>query len=280
VDGVPTTVPIVGDDKNIDHITSTGLVLGSGYVGESQVYTVFQDGKADRLKGVQPTVNDMNDLGVIVGSSGGRPAIWRTPTGEPEPLSGPASLPAGWVPTAIDDDGTILVNTQVTAATELEGKAYVWRPDGSVRQLLPGTMPDGAAGDVVQANSIRNGWVSGGILRYFGKAALNGRRTGFAFAGIRWNLRTGEVAVSEARGEAINALGWQAAEHRGQGVLFTPAQTVLLPHIDGVADDPAGPAVWAPQIFALSDDGRTVVGLQSFAVNGDDPVVAVAWRCS
>lgn len=286
VEGVPTTIPIPGDEVNIEHITSSGVVLGSGYQGGTREWTVYENGKASRLKGVKAHASDMNDHGVIVGRVGDRPAVWRTPTGQPELLALPPDLPASWLPTGIDDDGTMVgfprqpsevpIQAWIPAGTELP--SYAWLPDGSIRQLPAAAMPDGSSGDTVAAGAIRNGWVIGRVFRYLPSSGDPTRRD-FTFAGIRWNVRTGQVEVSPTVGRAVNAIGWQVGDDRSNGVLFSGGAVTVLPHVDGVTPNERAPGPHLPQITGLSDDGRTIVGYQAL-IDAENQVVAVVWRCS
>jgi hypothetical protein len=258
VDRQPHLAAMPGDDPVLRDITSSGVAVGSSFIGDKIAAWVYVDGKYTRLSGSGETeANAINEQRMIAGAVRNKPAVWRSPTAQPTMLALPGS---GWSGAAfgIDEDGTV-----VGSMSQKDGArvAAVWRPDGTVTQLAAPTAHGGPANDYV-ADSIRNGWVSGW-------AAFDRDRIRY-IGGPRWNLNTGAVHNSDGLFEAVNKQGWMV----GGSVLVTDDQTVQLPVPRGFET--------APEVHAytLSDDGTTIAGQVSTRGGSvEQQPIAVVWTC-
>ena len=293
--GVPIPLNVPGAETIPADVNSRGEVVVTSVLGTDAGF-YYHDGTLTRLAGKDVRVAAINEAGAIVGSVSvpapqptgpvdpltgfrtrqTRPALWRTPTAEPE-LLGPADLTGTAV--GIDDDGTVTVAA---------GEGDVATPgDGSPLRLVR-IGPDGSVGAVatpqgVTFNQVRDydgGWVLTGYLAG-GDSTVN---LGVTFA--LWHLSAPEQVVTpNFFGGAVNRNGWLAGT---VGQFLTPEQsgqlvapdgtTVVLPHLTGQYSDYVPLAIWA-----VSDDGHVVAGQvtdTSLDSSGDDDDIAVAWHCS
>ena len=160
---VKNVVPIEGTDPHLYDINTSGVAVGISFVGpfgkETEVAWVVTDGKAQRLKGQNAAAVGINEAGVIVGTVGDQPVVWRTADSAPEILPGP---PGKWIGSAggIDEDGTI-VGTFGGIGVQ-RSLAYAWSPDGTARELAPAAADTGLKPSGASAGSIRDGVVLGG----------------------------------------------------------------------------------------------------------------------
>jgi uncharacterized membrane protein len=217
------------------------------------------------------SASGINDAGAIVGEDEQARAavVWPSATAKPFRLPVPAGA-RGATAADIDEDGT-------TVGTIDDRQPYVWFPGGTHREL---PMPDLGGGPAVEARAftVRNGWATGVAT---GAAGQDGTRTDqgtgeeVKVAAVRWNVRTGEVQVTEdlqIRASTANAHGWQVGtDKQGRAVLIADDRTVVLPDLAG--HEAGGLANIAN---TLSDDGRTIGG-QSDDATGT--IQAVVWRC-
>ena len=257
VDRQPQQAPMPGDDPVLRDITSTGVAVGTSFVGDKTAAWIYADGKYTRLAGGGAEANAINEQRMIVGAVGNKPAVWRSANSQPTMLALPGS---GWSGMAldVDEDGTVVGSLAKGSGDRV---AAAWRPDGTLRQLPAPTAHGGPANDYT-AESIRNGWVSGWAafdrdqIRYIG--------------GPRWNLNTGAVENIDGFFESVNQQGWTV----GSATLVTDDQTLQLPAPHGFE---MGPQILA---YTLSDDGSTIAG-QVGTRNGDvrNQPIAVIWTC-
>ncbi len=239
VDGQPQQTPRPpGRDAFFHDVNSRGLVVGDSMVtsGNPEIRQawVYRDGIYTLLKGGGDTrANAINEQGVIVGSRGGRPVVWRSPDAQPQELPMHEGATSGEA-TNLDEDGTIIGRQE-------PGAPLIWAPDGT-----PRTLP--SAGYFV---TIRNGWVTG---------ISTGNKL------VRWNLRTGamqQLASDLPGGPSIivNALGWVVGQTREFKLRITDAESYF--------DLPSG----AGRAVTFSDDGQTVGGIVAGKPPGSIPVV-------
>ena len=264
-------VPIEGTDPHLYDINTRGEAVGISFVGpygkETEVAWIVSDGKAQRLKGENAAAVGINESGVIVGTVGDRPAVWRTADAAPEMLPGPKGKWLGGA-TGVDEDGTIVGG--FSGIGNQRNLAYVWSPDGTARELAPVAAADGQKPTGAGAGSIRDGLVLGTSL-------FEDARTSSSLTTL-WDLRTGVVSTRPDVffADEANARGWAIGRARVGPVLSSAARTVVLPPAEGTR---TGGPMEVFELISLSDDGRTIAGYQD-AAEGDLVIVAVRWRCS
>jgi uncharacterized membrane protein len=258
--GVLEVVALPGTEQLPTAINSSGVAVGdSGDYPYGSAW-VYRAGAATYLQGEGPTyAGGINNAGVIVGTEAGmRPVVWRSASGPPQPLPMPPGVWEGNA-FAIDSDGTI-VGTLHSQDTGLD-RAYVWRPDGSIREL-PLPVIDGVEAVGADARSIAGDWVAGSARGPRGDVAA------------RWNLRTGDVQTFPGLiggGEAVSADGWLVGHNdHGQAVLATHPDTLALPDLNNHNNRLANYAV------AISSDGHLIAGDGSPSGGLPEPVI---WRC-
>jgi hypothetical protein len=257
-DRQPTQVPMAGSDPDLYDITSTGVAVGSSFLGDKTAAWYYADGKYTRLAGGEAQALAINERRQIVGSVGDKPVLWRTPGDQPRTLALPGPQ---WTGTAmgIDDDGTIVGAVAPTKDGVRVGA--LWRPDGTFEQLSAPNAHGGPAGEYV-AKSIRDGWVVGwaafdrGQTRYIGEPL--------------WNLGAGTRRDRDGFAEAVNAHGWFV----GGRTLIAGDEEVVLPVPKGFEKQPVLEA------YTISDDGSTIAG-QAATLNGGvaNQPVPVVWTC-
>jgi uncharacterized membrane protein len=275
-DGEVKKVMLPGDlEESLHDVTAQGTAVGWSYASAGPVPYVYRGGKVAPLPGVRRgSAYAINEAGAIVGEDDAarRALLWPSATAKPVRLPVP---PGTKQATArdIDEDGT-------TVGTVDDVRPYVWFPDGTHREL---PMPDldGEPAATARVFSIRNGWATGvatdGSGRDGGKpsAGTGAKPSAPTMAAVRWNVRTGEVRVTDGMdigATFANAHGWQVGvDKQGRAVLVTDAGTVVLP---GLAGHEPGGLANIPN--TLSDDGRTIGG-QSDDATGT--IQAVVWRC-
>ena len=279
-DGTGRNVPLPGDiEEQLTDVNSTGTAVGWSYSGTTEADTgsvayVYQDGKVSKLPGVRHgSAYAINNAGAIVGVDDDHHAavVWPSATAKPIQLP----VPAGTKEAAardIDEDGT-------TVGSLDDAVPYVWFPDGTHHKLAVPTINGKPAATAV-VDSVRNGWATGvatdGAGRSGAKNPAGTKATAAGIVTVRWNLRTGEVSVSDVltglNSPEVNAQGWQTgSDKQGRTVLVTGTASVLLPDLAPHPTD-----LLSTIASAVSDDGRTIAG-QSDDATGT--IQAVVWHC-
>ncbi|MEV4630458.1 hypothetical protein AB0J90_29760 [Micromonospora sp. NPDC049523] len=287
--GVPHRVVLPGADQALDDINSSGVAVGSGWLGDGPHAYVYRDGKVSPLpaKG-SAQARGINDAGQIVGVRGeavvgSQPILWPNASAQPVDLPLPG---AGWVGqvAGIDEDGTVagvvweIPRNPGSPASQDPGtpknprsgmsraSGYLWLPDGSVRELPKPTV-QGQPADEFRPRSIRNGWIIGTAVRY----DENGDQ---AMTAARYYLPTNEFVdfPTGAFGPDYgNGQGWaNGSLPDGRLALVTDTTTVELPLIE-----PHKP-MHGDRALTMSDDGRIVVGQSE---DSDNVIQAVVWNC-
>jgi len=251
----PVEVPMPGTNPLLVDVNDAGVAVGYAWLDPTgpTPFAYVPGGTPRSLPGGRyADARAINSAGVVVGNdlTAKRPVIWRSRTADPTPLA----IPAGALATAedIDDDGTV-VGT-------LDGRPYVWEPDGGGRFPL---MP--RIGTDLERLQIRNGWL------------ITRTRSQSGVYLMRWNLRTGDTAELRQfadRKTMITAFGWFTGyDEQMRATLTTPTATLVLPALN-----PTQAGLITNTTQAISDDGRMIAG------ETRDPVlrvpVAVAWNCS
>jgi hypothetical protein len=260
-------VNVDGFDMQINAINSSGVAVGSTFVGDGTSTRAFviHGTTATLLPGDGAAALSINDSGVIVGTvpGGGRyvPVIWRSETAEPQPLPLPPGLTQG-ENYIIDDDGTVAGEMKGTASAV--GTIVLWQPDGTPADLAgdyPMTDQHGQPLDVneVMLLDYRDGWIT-----------IRLRDTGLD---VVWNIHTRQTRWIDGSSGNVNRYGWTLSWRDGEPVLDTDQGVLGLPHVSGVTYQAHTAAV----LTGLSDDGHTIVGYLS----DDSPtLVPVIWLCT
>jgi hypothetical protein len=287
--GIMGKVEIPGTDQEITAANASGTAIVSGYVNGNRRGWVFRDGKVVRLQAKTPIVpRAIGEDGTIVGyrfvgldESLSLPVIWRGPHGGPEDLPLP---PDGRFGRAVDigADGTVLGS--VTAGPYEHSRGYLWRPDGTGRELpLPEIDGRPAAGFTPIALGER--WITGYVYSQL-VTDVNGVKDAEAR-----RAKGGPVTVSPGRLSPVpalydrttgrfrqfpdvemiiesgNAQGWVVGQtFDGHPLLLSQTGPLRLPTSKNLENHVA---------TGLSDDGRVVVG---HAWRGER-VYALVWNC-
>jgi hypothetical protein len=174
------TIDVSGEDQSIEAMNAKGDGAGSTFLNgdvDNQKAFAYVGGKVTLLPGDEQSVAAaITDAGVIGGSSGDRPAVWRTPASQPELLPLPEGATSGSV-NGIAEDGTILGT--VGTPTADDATSYLWLPDGKLRKIPFPKATEGDTKTVVQTNrfwgdAIRGDWVVGTARHNAGTAPLSG----------------------------------------------------------------------------------------------------------
>jgi hypothetical protein len=264
--GQLTKVEFPGTDQTLIAANASGTAIGSGYVSGNRRGWVFVDGKVERLRSktaILPTA--IGEDGTIVGyrfvgqdESRSLPVIWRGPRAVAEDLPVPGK---GWYGRAVDigADGTVL--GAVTQGPYERSRAYLWRPDGTVRELPLPEYDGGPAGGYTP-KSLGDRWITGYV---FSALALDVQDAKGVPAAVPPERASSMLAMyDQATGrfrlfrdlrmiiESGNAAGWVVGQtHDGQPMLLSGAGALPLPRAKGLEDHMA---------TGLSDDGRLIVG--------------------
>lgn len=253
----PTMVAMQGSDQDFDDITTSGVAIGSSFIGhteENDVSWIYQNGELKRLKGDNVQAIAINEKLTIAGrESLGHAIVWRTPTSNPEKLPVPQDATMSEA-RAIAENGDIIGS--IDYPNRGPGKAMtdgvIWHPDGTT-EVLP--IPAGYQPQRVWPSEFRGDWIGGRMLEHSGR-----------LVNLLWNRRTGEVTAifDPTATETVNALGWTAGF--GRDMKLPDGTTVALPKPDGSDGD--------ADIRLISDDGKTVGGTLLGEVSH-----AVRWTC-
>ncbi|WP_020524158.1 hypothetical protein [Catelliglobosispora koreensis] len=257
-DGIqPTMVAMEGSDQGFTDITTSGVAIGSSFIGtdgENQVSWIYRNGELKRLKGDNVSAVAINEKLVIAGrESLGHAIVWRTPTSDPERLTVPEGAMMSEA-RAIAETGEIIGSIDYRG--HREGKpatdGVVWHTDGTI-EVLP--IPAGFDPERVWPNDIRGEWIGGRMIERSGR-----------LVNLLWNRRTGEVTahIDRTATEVVNPLGWTAGF--GKDLKLADGTVVDLPRPGGGAG--------GGDIRVISDDGKTVGG----TLLGDE-TIAVRWTC-
>lgn len=268
-DGAPEKVMLPGDrEEDLSAVNSSGIAVGFSYDARGSVPYAYSDGKVTRLPGVRHgNAYAINDAGTIVGDNETEaPTVWKSLTAAPTKLPLPAGTKRARA-SDIDEDGTIVGSLDFKVP-------YVWLPDGTHREL-PMPEVDGKPVAVAQAHNISNGWVTGMASTSELGPRGSAQQSESQLRAVRWNLRTGRVAVTAALtfpADDVNADGWQiGTDKTGHAVLVTASGTVALPDLATHRTD--GTATIAN---TMSDDGRLIAGQSDDKKGVIQPIV---WHC-
>ncbi|GIF24730.1 hypothetical protein BJ973_008209 [Actinoplanes tereljensis] len=250
-------------------INSSGVAVGSSESGGSTNYPyVYRNGTFHRLKGGTGLAVQINDDGVIVGKLGKYgsevPVRWASPEAEPEELTRPAGETNLHGIYDLAEDGTA-VGSYIGRTT----KNYLWRPDGTVRELdtPPLQKPEGGELWVV---GLRFGWV------YAMFSDINGPDDGLYRQDVRggaWQRITHNSAAAQ----------YGVSAPATMGAMLSPVPVVVIG--SRTVDLPSGPLTGTgPVIFGLngvSADARVVSGnaVRTDTSNPSAPEQPVIWRC-
>ncbi len=258
VDRQPQMAPMSGSDPELNDITSTGVAVGTSYLGDKTAAWVYSGGKYTRLAGAEAQARAINERLTIVGSVRNKPVLWRSSGDQPTNLALPGPQWTGEA-TGIDEDGTIV--GAVSPKQDGQRVGALWRPDGTFEQL---SVPDahGGPADEYLANSIRGGWV-------VGWASFDRGQTRYIGAPL-WNVGAGTRKDRDDFAVSVNAHGWFV----GGRALVAGDEEVVLPVPPGFERQPD------ILTYTISDDGSTVAG-QAMTLNGDvqNQPVPVVWTC-
>jgi hypothetical protein len=271
-DGRPTAIDMPGADEALVDANSTGVAVGNSFRNDdTEVPYVYRDGALTPLRGVSGSVEAraIGEQGVIVGARSSKagmaqhPVVWRD-AGAP---MADLPVPAGWEGRAddVDADGTI-VGT-LTFGPSMDFRGYVWRPDGTVRQL-PLPQIDG-----VPALSFSPISVAGGVV--FGRATKDLGGGSFQVLPVLLDLRTDRFTVL-ARDMGFrtgNSEGWVAGATRDGLAVASPGGQAVLPPLS----DAAGQDRLMNEVTTISEDGRVLGGQ---LVDATGQFQAVRWACA
>jgi uncharacterized membrane protein len=262
----PRLVDLPGERQVPNDVNPAGVVVGStvfGSMGGPQEVRawVYRDGAVALLPGTRGAeASAVSDDGTVVGTVDGRPVLWRPSAPEPSTLPMPDPARKG---KAIDisADGQTIVGL---LDPDHQPRPYVWSAGGMPRELPLPTI-DGEPAMTAIAETITGDWVAG----------MATSRQDDSGVPVRWNLRTGEVAVfpeHRLAGASVSTDGRITAQgDGGRAVVLGGAQTRTLRRLDDstvLADTPYG----------ISLDGRTVAGNAASArAGGTAPVL---WHCT
>jgi hypothetical protein len=265
IDGEAVPLDGAGEDPNIAAVNSSGVAVGSGFVGETEaeirrVAWIYQDGEVTELAGDDAEPFAITDDGIVVGTVSDRtvPVVWPSPDAPAEQLPTP-ELTDNWIISEVKPDGTIVGFNN----DDLEN-SFVWWPDGSV-QAIPMSKVDGE-------------WF--GFRAY----ALNGHVVvgeawydGWFQSSAAYDLATGEYRFLSQDAPldiwSMNRHGWVVGEADGYAGLWTPEGGLLrLPDL-GLHNE-YGPN----RPTSVTDDGRTITGVVE-AAEAEGLSRAAVWRC-
>jgi hypothetical protein len=254
---VRNTSPVLLPSDVNAHGTAVGSTDGAS------VPYVYAQGKLTRLKGGRGEAVAINDDGSIAGTveTDGRayPVRWPSPGAEPRRLRMPADVRGIVRIRDMAADGTIV--------GEIDGMAYLWFADGSVRAVGVPPVAHGQGGFMPQG--FQFGWV-------YGRTVNNGLSDIY-----RYEVRTGTwqaVAAGPAGEAQVATVGWSGplTVMSLHPAIFVGRAVLPLP-VD--ADLRAG-GVDAVSIATVTDDAHVVTGtaLSSIA-DLSKPERPLLWRC-
>jgi hypothetical protein len=253
-DGKLTTLKESATDESVS-VNSHGVVVGSGVDVEHgktvQVAWEYANGKVTKLRSSLGSykIADINDSGQILAVpvptviDGPTPAR-ATPT-VPVVIDGTAVRKLA----SIDGDGTMFEGSidedgTVVGMVAQSGRAYVWTPDGRVRELT-----GAATGTDVQ--SIHDGWVTGGSGNF------SPDEPGLYTAEV-WDLRSAAGSVvsnfSTGMNAAINSSGWIVGRSGNDPAVYWGG------HVKALPQPPGGTGNAGSNGTSISDDGHVIGG--------------------
>lgn len=267
-EGKLTTLKESATDESVS-VNSHGVVVGSGIDLEHgktvQVAWKYENGKVTTLHSSLGSykVADINDSGQILAVP--------VPTDVPDA----GSTPAPAAPVVIDGtslhklasvdgngqmfEGSIDEDGTVVGIVAQSGRAYVWTPDGRVRELT-------GAGTGTDVQSIHDGWVTGGSGN--GSPDEPG-----LYTAARWDLRRAAGSVvsnfSTGMNAAINSSGWIVGMSGKDPAVYWGGHVKVLPQPSGGQGDAGSNGT------SISDDGHVIGG----QTNLGNKVVPVEWLC-
>ncbi|WP_199515517.1 hypothetical protein [Nucisporomicrobium flavum] len=257
--GEPRRVELPGEGQVPRGVNGKGVVVGTTEIHSAAGPIalrawVYRDGGVALLPGTEVTeALAVSDDGIVAGTDGKRPVLWRPSAAAPSPLPLPAGGPSEGKAYGISADGRTIVGVLGAGLTH----PYVWPAGGEPRELpLPVIDGEPAMGAIAQ--SVTGDWVAG----------MATTRSDDGGVPVRWNLRTGEAQAFPKYGLAggtVSADGrLTAAGGGGRAVLLGARKTTTLRRLG----DATGSRDMAE---AISQDGRSIAGNAASA-----PVV---WRC-
>lgn len=183
-DGKILARPQLADgDPSFNDITSSGVAVGSAFIGERRQAYVYRDGKVTELDGRHTEARAINEAGVIVGSIGEifeeAPARWSSAGADVERLP----MPAGYTHGSTDgvaENGTV-VGSIAKSETDVKS-GYLWSPDGT-GYLMPLPTVKGVQATAFWADSINDEWVAGRAV-----FEMDGSRGSRRFEALRYRI--------------------------------------------------------------------------------------------
>lgn len=272
-------------------INSSGVVVGQAQDSKNKLWPyVYRDGKFSRLKGGQGAAEAINDDGVIVGSLGDQqnavPVRWRSPEAEPERLPIPAGAYVLSTNLAIAPDGTVAGRVEwpdhATVAPSgspgsVASPAYLWLPDGTVRELHAPPPADDPTAPVTPI-TFRSGWL-------YAQQQIH-QRTGDIVAIARtlllrydpasgvWQKVSDRKGIPKAQLPSSTRNDFRFGSARPQ--VYVGPRTLELPLTQPIAD----PEVDYATVASVSDDVHTLTGdLVTGGTDPSQPYRPVVWHC-
>lgn len=257
---------LTGDDPSFDDINSSGIAVGSAFLGDLQQQGyAYRDGRVTELDGKHTVPMAINDAGVIVGTIGEVlkevPVRWDSADAKAEPLPMPAGMTTGSAD-AIAEDGTVVGSVATDSRATASG--YLWLPDGTGRKMARPEV-DGGEADYFWPESITNGWVAGRAVDDSPDGSTR------SFASMRYRIADGTYhPLPQSVFPALIAdNGWVAGE-AGPPVILAGSKVVELPRYRTLKEY---------QISYYSADGRRVAGHSTDSEGnqvGNEPLL---WTC-
>ncbi|MEV4275745.1 hypothetical protein [Actinoplanes xinjiangensis] len=259
---------LTGEDAGLNDINSSGVAIGSAFLGQRQQGYVYRDGRVTELDGRHTAPLAINDAGVIVGAIGEvlheAPVRWDSPGAKAVRLPMPAGMTSGRAD-AVDEDGTVV--GRIAADSRELDSGYLWLPDGTGRAM---EMPEieGGPADYFWPDSISNGWVAG--------RAVDDRADGSRwFTAMRYRIADGswEKLPENVFPNLIAANGWVAGGPTGRDeapIITAGSEVVRLPRYKTAKEY---------EISTFSADGRRLGGYitdMEGELVGNEPLL---WTC-
>ncbi|MDI6098162.1 hypothetical protein QLQ12_06040 [Actinoplanes sp. NEAU-A12] len=258
---------MTGGDPSYEDINTSGVAVGSAFIGERQQAYVFRDGRVTALDGQRTRANAINEAGVIVGAMGEVletvPVRWSSPGAKMERLP----LPAGYVEGQADgiaENGTV-VGSISKGGTDVP-TAYLW-PPGGAGYAMPLPTVKGVKASGFWAESINDGWVAGRAV-----FEEDGKRGSRRFESLRYRIadRTYQSLPVNSYPALLADNGW---------ILMGPQAGPVVIAGSGVTELPRYARLKEYVISSFSADGRVAAG---YTTDLDDEGVGnepLLWTC-